>query len=170
MKKLILAFLTLFICFACNQRTDTSVKNETIAPPDPIVGVWKITEYSFNSIDTSWTNNSPQPSLFIFCKDYYSIMYVSGNEPRPLMPEDATRSTLTDEQIQSNFMTFIANSGKYEMDESKFTVHPIVALEPNYMNGGSSEYEYKIESETLYLTRTVTSGVQQYKLVRLSIN
>ena len=136
----------------------------------PIEGAWQIIEYSFTSTDTSFTNNSPQPSLFIFGKDYYSIMFVFGNEPRPLPPYDGNRSTLTDEQIRSNFMTFIANSGKYEMDESKFTVHPIVALEPNYMNGGSSEYEYKIESETLYLTRTNTNGVQQYKLVRLSIN
>jgi hypothetical protein len=86
------------------------------------------------------------------------------------MPEAYGRGMLTDEQIRSNFMTFIANSGKYEMGESKFTVHPIVALEPNYMNGSSSEYKYKIENYTLYLTRTIISGVRQYKLIRLNIN
>ena len=161
MKKSLLTFSALFICLTSFAQSKTS---------DSMEGVWKITKYSFNSSDTSYTNNSPQPSLFIFGKDYYSIMFVSGNEPRPLPPYDGNRSTLTDEQIRSNFMTFIANSGKYEMDESKFTVHPIVALEPNYMNGGSTEYEYKIESKTLYLTSTSTNGVQQYKLVRLSIN
>lgn len=97
-------------------------------------------------------------------------MYVSGNDPRPLMPEVYSRGMLTDEQIRSNCITFIANSGKYEMGESKFTVHPIVALEPNYMNGRSSEYKYKIENEILYLTRTMTSVVRRYKLVRLNIN
>ena len=161
MKKSLLTVSALFICITLFAQSKTS---------GSIEGAWKITEYSFNSSDTSYTNNSPLPSLFIFGKDYYSIMYVSGNEPRPLMQEIYSRGMLTDEQIRSNFMTFIANSGKYEMGESKFTVHPIVALEPNYMNGGSTEYKYKIENETLYLTRTETSGVRQYELVRLNIN
>lgn len=80
-----------------------------------IEGIWQMTEYSFSSPDSSWTNKSPQPSLFIFLEDYYSYMYVSDNEPRPLMPEGATRSTLTDEQFRKIFTGIIANSGKYEL-------------------------------------------------------
>lgn len=53
MKKLILTISVFLICFACDQKTDTSVQNETIEAPDPIEGAWKITEYSFNSSDTS---------------------------------------------------------------------------------------------------------------------
>jgi len=35
------------------------------------------------------------------------------------------------------------------------------------MTDGFSVYEYKIENETMLLTRTVTSGVRGYKLIRL---
>jgi len=134
----------------------------------PIEGVWQISEYTFNSPDTSWTSKSPQPSLWVFGKEYYSMMYVYSIEPRPLFPDDYTRNTLTDEQIRSSFMTFIANSGKFELDGSKFIVYPIVALEPNYMTNSSTEYEYKIEGDTMESTRvSITGSIRYYKLVRL---
>ena len=150
--------------FVCSQIFAGCTKQEKASP---IEGAWKMVEYSFSSPDSIWTNTSPQPGLFIFEKEYYSIMYLSGEEPRPLYPENYTRSLLTDEQIRATFMEFVANSGKYEINESIFSARPIVALEPNFMTDGFSEYEYKIENETMLLTRTVTSGVRGYKLIRL---
>jgi hypothetical protein len=132
-----------------------------------IEGSWKMTEFSFNSPDTSWTIEAPQPGLFIFEKDYCSMMYVAGNEPRPLFPDGYSRNTITDEQIRSTFMNFFAASGKYVLSDSKFSFTPSVALEPNYMTGGSSEYEYIIKNDTLWLTRNVSNGNRHYKFVRL---
>ena len=134
-----------------------------------LLGAWKQTEYSFTSTDTSFTIKSPQPSLHIFGIKYYSFMYVRGNEPRPLMADDATRSTITDEQMTSIFMPFTANSGTYELDGSKLTTNPLVALWPNYMTGGIGTYEYHLEGDTLLLTWTgrTTGNKYKVKLTRL---
>lgn len=95
-------------------------------------------------------------------------MYVRGNEPRPLMADDANWSTLTEEQMRSIFMPFIANSGTYELDGSKLIIRPIVALDPSFMIGGSATHEYKIDGDTLWLTRMFGSGAKlHYKLIRL---
>jgi hypothetical protein len=157
MKRII--FLGLFIVLligACTQ-----VKS-------PIEGVWKITEYSFISVDTSWTNNSPQPSLYIFHKNYYSFIFVSDAKPRSLMPDDATRNSITDEQFRAIFTGMYANSGKYELKGSKLTTRPSVALWPNIMKEGSMiEYECVIEPQTLYLTSNQSTGISKYKLTLL---
>ena len=159
MKKVIFFGLIItLVTFSCAQEEKS-----------PVEGTWQMTEYSESSSDTSFTIVSPQPGLFIFTKGYYSIIYVSGNEPRPSLPDDYTRSTLTDEQIRSSFMGFFANSGKYELDGAKLTVFPIVALEPNYMSNTLSEYEFKIEGETMELKRTSATFVRQYKLSRLEL-
>ena len=53
MKNLLLAFLGLFLCFACNQKTDTSVQSEIIEPIDPMEGVWEQTKsYQIWHVDT----------------------------------------------------------------------------------------------------------------------
>jgi hypothetical protein len=84
------------------------------------------------------------------------------------MADDADRGTITDEQIRSIFMPFIANSGTYELDGSKLITRPTVALWPNFMTGGSATYEYKIDGATLLLTTTWDTDTKaQYKLTRL---
>jgi hypothetical protein len=149
-------FVILLIIMSCAQEKESTIE-----------GIWQMSEYSFSSPDSSWINKSPQPSLFIFIKDYYSYMYVSDNEPRPLMPEGATRSTLTDEQFRKIFLGIIANSGKYDLVGNKLTIRPIVALEPNLMGGAYIEHEYKMDGDTMWLTRAVTNGNRLLKLIRL---
>jgi hypothetical protein len=157
MKKVIVfSLIVLLIINSCAQEKKS-----------PIKGVWKITEISYNSPDTSWIRTSPQPSLWFFGKGYYSIMHINGNEPRPLQPDGTARSALTDEQIRSNYMGFTGNSGKYELNGSKLITHPIVALNPNLMTGGSWEFEYKVEDNTLWLTGTDASIVTVYKFTLL---
>jgi hypothetical protein len=157
MKKIIFFGLIIsLVIFSCAQEEKS-----------PIEGVWQITESSYNSPDTSWIRKPPQPSLWFFGKEYYSIMYISGNEPRPLQPEDTPRSALTDEQIRSNYMGFVGNSGKYELIGSRLITHPTVALNPNLMTGGSWEFEYKVEGNTLVLTGTGTNSGRVDKLTLL---
>ncbi len=69
------------------QAAEEPVMQETLE------GAWKITEESFESPDASWTDTSPQPSLYIFAKQHYSIMLVpSGpdgrSQPRKLFSDD----------------------------------------------------------------------------------
>ena len=64
-------------------------------------------------------------------------------------------------------MNFYGNAGQYEIDGSKLTTHPTVALSPNFMTGGSWEIEYKIEGDTLWWTRTDNNEVRVDKLILL---
>ncbi len=115
-------------------------------------GAWQGVDVWGRNTDGDWKLENVQPSLYLFLDGYYSIMYVAGDEPRPLMPDTATRSTITEEQMRSIFMTFVANSGTYEVDGSAVTTKPMVALWPNFMEGGSETFTYRIENDALFLT------------------
>src|SRR5262245_44681716 len=49
---------------------------------DSIDGAGKIVRSSYTGSDTSWTLDHPQPSLYLFANQYYSVMYVPGEHPR----------------------------------------------------------------------------------------
>ncbi len=117
----------------------------------PIEGVWKVTEIVVTGADASTISN-PQPSLFIFARSHYSMMYVSDNRPRAVYKaENPTR----DEKLAA-FDSFIANTGTYEVAGSTLTIHPIVARNPNYMAGGFDKYQFRLEGNTLSLTEKST--------------
>ena len=121
----------------------------------PLVGAWRITEFSFASPDTSLTISDPQPSLMIFLTSHYSQMYVPGNEPRELFSGDEPvvgALEPTDAEVLTAFDSFIANSGTYEVSGSTITTRPTVAKNPNFMAGGSLSYTYRVEGDTLWLT------------------
>jgi hypothetical protein len=140
-----------------------------LSAQNELVGVWQAVERSGTGPEGEWTDQPVQPSLYIFADGYYSIMFVAGSESRPLLAEDATRDGLTEDQLRSIFMTFVANSGTYEIEGSSLTVRPTVALWPNYMEGGSTIYEYEIEGDELVLTTGdfIVAGSYRTKLVRL---
>lgn len=140
----------------------------SLSAQNELIGVWQAVERSGTGPEGEWTDETIQPSLYLFVDGYYSIMFVGGSEARPLLAEDATRESLTTEQLRSIFMTFVANSGTYEIDGSSLTVRPSVALWPNYMEGGSTTYEYMIEGDELVLTAPdFLEGEFRTKLVRL---
>jgi hypothetical protein len=112
-------------------------------------GAWALVEVSGHGAEGDWEWDPVQPSLYIFMDGYYSIMLVSGSEARPLMPDDANRESITDEQMRSIFMTFIANSGTYEISGDVLATKPMVALWPNFMEGGSDAVTFRIESGML---------------------
>ena len=117
------------------------------ATRQPIEGVWKVTEMVVTGTDAS-TVSTPQPSLFIFAKTHYSMMYVPGNKPRAL---STTENATTEEKLAA-FDSFVANTGTYEVTGSTLTIRPIVARNPNYMAGGFDKYQFRIEGNTLSLT------------------
>ena len=48
----------------------------------PLEGVWERLSLTYRGPDTTWTHVRPQPSLYIFTKRYYSMMFVPGTSPR----------------------------------------------------------------------------------------
>ncbi len=121
----------------------------------PLEGAWKLVELSTTSPDTSSTITSPQPSLYIFAKQHYSVMYVPGSEPRQLFSGDDPiigSTAPTDAEKLAAYDSFIANSGTYELTDSTLTTRPMVAKNPNFMAGGSLTFTYRVEADTLRLT------------------
>ena len=119
------------------------------AEKGPLEGAWKIVEVSHTSPDTSWTWSDPRPSLFIFGRGHYSMMFVWGTEPRALF---ADRSNSTDEEKLAAYGSFVANSGTYEVTGSAVTTRPIVAKNPNFMSGEYLTYEFVVQDDSLLLT------------------
>lgn len=95
---------------------------------DDLAGGWVV---------ASWTtpegqvNDRPQPGLFLFtATGQYSMMYVTGDEPRSALSEDSD-----DAAVLSAMNAFTANSGRYRIDGSQLTYEAFVAKNPNYMAG-----------------------------------
>ncbi|MBT5876893.1 MAG: hypothetical protein HOH43_25955 [Candidatus Latescibacteria bacterium] len=123
-------------------------------PPAPIAGplegAWKIVEWSGAGADTSWTQVAPQPSLYLFGKEYYSVMYINGTEARALFEEGTPGGT--DAEKVAGYNTFIANSGSYAISGTNVTTSPMVAKWPNYMTGDqSATFAYRVEGDNLWL-------------------
>lgn len=127
-------------------------------------GTWKTEEITLTQGPNAGTISDPQPSVFIFTKKHYNIMYVRGTEPRPLLDEEANRTSLTEAEVRATFEPFVANSGTYELSGSTITTHPQVALWPNFMTGGTAVYDYRVEGDSLWLTY---SNGARLKLARL---
>jgi len=112
----------------------------------PIEGVWKVTEIVVTGAGAS-NVTSPQPSLFIFSRGYYSMMSIPGNRPRALFKAEEP----TNEEKIPAFDSFVANTGRYEATGSSLTTRPILARYPNFMAGGFDKYQFRIEGNTLWL-------------------
>ncbi|MCH7476435.1 MAG: lipocalin-like domain-containing protein [Gemmatimonadetes bacterium] len=128
------------------------------AQSSALQGAWTVTEVSVSTPDTSYTVTSPQPSLYIFLKQHYSVMFVLGSEPRELFSGDEPMlGSLdpTDAEKLAAYDSFIANSGTYELTDSTFTTRPMVAKSPNFMVSGSLTFTYRVEADTLWLTSRV---------------
>ena len=149
----------LSLLMACDQTPEPAAKTEE-APPT-IEGVWTIEEMETVGRSDEGINSNPQPSLFIFTKQHYSVMFVSGIEPRPLFKT----TTPSEKEIAAAYNVFIANSGTYsvslksrvdssggfELEGSNLVLHPSVAKDPNFMSGGSISYGFQLEGDSLSL-------------------
>lgn len=83
-------------------------------------GAWKVTSV----VTPQQKFASPQPSLYIFTKKYYSIMRINGDVPRPVsLSKDPSAL-----ELQAMYgPTFSANSGSYSVTGDVVTLTPIVA-------------------------------------------
>ena len=98
-----------------------------------IEGVWALTEITTTGQNGS-TRQMSQPSMYLFTKKHYSIIYVSSDVPRSAT---ADSSKMTAEELRNIFVdSFIANAGTYELKAGKLTVRPMVAKSPGYMQPG----------------------------------
>lgn len=135
-----LAALAVILLTACERKE--SEKNES-----PLEGVWTVTSIHVSGPDSA-ANTTVQPSLYLFTDKHYSIMRVTGNQPRALTATDSA----TDAEKLAAYNSFIANTGTYEIADSTLTIHPVVARNPNFMAGGSDKYHFRVSGDTLWLS------------------
>lgn len=127
----------------------------------PVEGVWKVAEVvpaSSNTTEKPTPITNPQPGLLIFTKGYYSIVVVTGQNPRAAV-EPKDRQNLTDaEKIAwyEQWRAFTANSGTYEVKGSTIIRRARVAKNVNVMTREESfSSEFKMDGpNTLWIMPT----------------
>ncbi len=114
-----------------------------------IQGVWSLTEVTTTGPNGS-TKQISQPSMYMFTKMHYSVIYVSSAEPRPQI---ADISKATADQLRDVFVnSFVANAGTYEVKGGKLTMRPSVAKSPGFMQPGNyTTMSLKTDGKTMTL-------------------
>jgi hypothetical protein len=124
-----------------------------------IQGAWRVTEVTVTGANAA-TNKSPQPALYLFTKQHYSIVVVNGTSPRKNLGPAADPEKLTDAEKLARFEAydpFVANSGTYEVSGGILTTHPLVAKNPGTM-GTTQAREFRIDGTTLTLIQKSAPG------------
>lgn len=129
----------------------------------PLEGAWQRVAETYLGPDTSWTIRGPQPSVYLFTKNYYSMMWVPGTKPRGRLTSGAAVERLW------AFESFRANSGTYEVRDSVVTVHPVVARIPNLVDVPSLTYVYRTRGDSLWLTISYTVAPDWTRTARVSV-
>jgi len=112
-------------------------------------GAWEMKMAWSHNDNGDWTIEQVQPGMYLFHDGYYSIMYISGEELRPLLGEKP-REEWTLEDWQAVGLPFIANAGRYSIQDSTIVYKPMVALGPDYMESGSATSTFRVKEDTLY--------------------
>jgi len=113
---------------------------------ETVEGVWKVVRIERDY--QSKPNIAPLPSLFIFTKKHYSIVWMPGETALEAFAE---RWAPTDEEKIQRFGEFVVNTGEYTIDDAHILVRPIIARVPDFI-GGQMIYEYEWSREFLVLT------------------
>lgn len=120
-------------------------------------GAWRVTEIVVTGANAA-TNTSPQPGLYVFTGQHYSIITV--NTARTDFGNAADAAKLTDAEKMARYEAwnaFTANAGTYQISGSTLTTRPMVAKNPGVM-GTSATREFKIDGRTLTLIQTSAAG------------
>src|SRR5215211_4105254 len=130
-------------------------------------GVWRLTQSSLGTNDTTITNSSPGPSLVVFTARHYSLMYVEGSAARVPFADPARP---TDGEKLAAYNTFVGHSGTYSVTDSLIEMHIVVAKSPSLMGTDMRpsfpRFTYSVRGDTLWMTRRGPGGVFRMKLVR----
>ena len=121
-----------------------------------IQGVWSLTEIT-TTVPNGSTKQISQPSMYMFTKMHYSVIYVSSAAPRPQIA-DISKAT-ADELREVFASSFVANAGTYEVKGGKLTMRPTVAKNPGFMQPGTfSTLSIKTDGNTMTLVSEGTNA------------
>jgi hypothetical protein len=110
----------------------------------PLEGVWKVTDIVVTGAG-AYSESAPQPSVFIFAKNHYSLMWVPGHMPRTLFK---TQVPTAEEKVAA-FDSLVASSGTYELSGSTITFRFILAKGPN---AAFINEQFSVDGDVMTLT------------------
>jgi hypothetical protein len=112
-----------------------------------IRGVWQVMRIATDIQDQSFVNLQPLPGLMMFTANFYSMVWMPGQEQ---VPDNEKIWHPTDQEKLAQFNAIIVNSGEYLLRDSLLITEPIVAKTPEFM-GGKATYYWKTVGDTLKL-------------------
>ncbi len=136
-----------FVLFACIAALVVLLNAPSASARNKLVGTWKYVEVIPPGPDAK-----PTPlhaGLLMFTKHHFSMIFISGAQPRPALPEFG----VTPQQLLAAWSPFAATSGTYEVKGNTFTAKILVAKNPNFMVTDTwITSEFKIQGKTLITT------------------
>ncbi len=135
----------------------TLLAQQAILAQGGLEGAWELVERHGRNASGEWRYDVRQPSQYRFMDGYYSIVEVTGDEPRTLWPEGTNRENITEAQLRNTFETFVAYTGTYQVQGNRLTLQVRVALGPGFMTPGSGDvpdtYEFTRDGDSLEMVR-----------------
>lgn len=114
----------------------------------PVMGAWLLA----GIVDGEGVEQMRHPGLWIYTSTHYSTMFVIGDEARQ---DVADINDITDADKLAAYESFIANSGRYEIEGDQLTTHAYVAKFPDYMHAfpdNAVTYTFAVDGDTMTLT------------------
>ena len=147
--------ITLLGLFACA----ATVHGQSPATRNPFVGAWRVTELA---APNQPPNTSPQPGLYVFTNQHYSMIRINGAKPLPDYPSN---DKATDAEKVAVFNALYLNSGTYTVTGNVLATKAMVAKSAFAMAGPGNQYEFTVSGNTLVLPQKPSGMV--IKLVRV---
>ena len=121
-----------------------------------IEGPWVMDSITVISSHGKAVYPDPQPGLFVFSGEHYSMVWSIAMEPTP---DSEELWYPTEEEKARSFSSLIVNSGTYTVSDTLVTTYPMVAKTPEFV-GGMATYRYRVVADTLWMemTNTVSRG------------
>jgi hypothetical protein len=109
--------------------------------------------------------------MYLFTARHYSHVSVTSSTPRP----NYNGPNLTERQQLEMWEPFSATAGMYEVSGDNFTIRPIVAKNPSFMQPGSfTTFEFRLQGKDLWIRAAEGPGgpipaanTNRVRLVRL---
>lgn len=169
MRSVFVALLALALPFAaCDQAGQNAAPAAAPAAPagPTLEGVWKRVETVIpeGQPNAGTHTTDIQPSLDIFTKSHYSLVFVNGYAARP-----ALSATPTPAEQLAAWQPLAAQAGSYKLEGDKLILTQIVSKDPNAMTGQPNPNPIVIEwaGEDVWFNVTNAAAGTSYK-ARLS--
>jgi len=130
-----------------------------------VEGVWKAVHATDTNSEGTREIEITTPNLLIFTGGHYANLFVRGDVPRELLPQDPT-----DEQLLAAWRRFRGNAGTYDIMGNEITTKVIVAKSPNWTaEQGQDTSTFELDGDTMYRTWSNPDGTSLWRVEHVRV-